>query len=297
MTEGHQKKTTIVLGEVAPSGEVARHAAIVVIHPKGPTMGRRFEIGEAAAQIGRLPEFEVLLDFEGVSRRHARIGRDASGWFVEDEGSTNGTFVNDVRVQKQVLSDGDLIRVGVAIVKFLAGSEVEAAYHEAIHTLAIVDALTGLSNRRAFTEFVDREIARSLRHQSPLSLVMVDIDHFKKINDEHGHLAGDAVLRELGRRLKPRIRKEDMVARYGGEEFACVLTGTPRTGALVFAKAVHMLISAMPFPIEGGSLRVTLSMGLAEMDGTTPSTVDELVARADEKLYAAKRNGRNRIEA
>jgi diguanylate cyclase (GGDEF)-like protein len=295
VSEGH-KKTTIVLGEVAPSTEVARHAALVLIHPKGALLGRRFEIGEGGAHVGRLPEFEVVLDFDGVSRRHARIGRDASGWFVEDEGSTNGTFVNDVRVQKQALSDGDLVRVGVAIVKFLAGSEVEAAYHEAIHTLAIVDPLTGLSNRRAFTEFVDREIARSLRHASALSLVMVDIDHFKRINDEHGHLAGDAVLRELGRRLKPRIRREDMVARYGGEEFACVLTGTPRSGALVFAKAVHMLVSATPFPIEGGSLRVTLSMGVADVDGSTPTTVDELVARADARLYEAKRNGRNRIE-
>jgi diguanylate cyclase (GGDEF)-like protein len=295
VTNGRKKTTVLTEDPTGPTDGATGTAAVVLIHPAGPFLGRRFDLAPAGSIVGRQDEAEVHLDHEGVSRRHARIWKHGEDWMIEDLGSTNGTFVEDKRVPKARLSDGDLVRIGTAILKFLGGSAVEAAYHEAIYKMAIHDALTGVSNRRMLIEFLDREVARSVRYHVPLSLVLFDIDHFKKVNDEHGHLAGDAILREIGRRLRPRIRKEDLLARYGGEEFACVLTGTPRMGALVFAKSLHMTVGASPFDIEGGSLRVTVSVGIADIDGKTKVTLDELMRRADAKLYEAKKNGRNQI--
>ena len=146
----------------------------------------------------------------------------------------------DVPVQRSHLRDSDLVKIGSAIFKFLSGSGIETAYHEEIYRMTIVDGLTGAHNKRYFVEFLEREIARCSRYGRPLSLLMFDIDHFKQINDVHGHLTGDFVLKELARRLLARIRKEELLARYGGEEFAVVLPeDRPRRGHAVRRAAAH----------------------------------------------------------
>ena len=216
----------------APTGD----AVLLIIYPPGPGLGRRFSLDRDEHVVGRLPELDVPIDGDGLSRKHARIFRDAAGWHVEDLGSTNGTLVNDVRIeQRQALRDGDLLKFGVATCKFLAGGNIEAQYHDELYRMSIMDGLTGVHNKRFFLEFLERELAVAVRQAQPLSLVMIDIDHFKKINDTHGHLAGDAALKELCRRLGPRMRTTDLLARYGGEEFAAVLApisparcGSPR---------------------------------------------------------------------
>src|SRR5262249_43190695 len=149
------------------------------------------------------------------------------GVTVADLGSTNGTFLNDALVARAPLKDGDYLRVGNCIYRFLAGGNVEADYHEEIYRLTITDGLTQTHNKRYLLEFLDRELARSQRHTRPLSLVLFDIDRFKAINDELGHLAGDHVLRELAACVKAAVRREELFARYGGEEFAVVLPETP----------------------------------------------------------------------
>src|SRR5204862_137857 len=135
-----------------------------------------------------------------------------------------------------VLRDADFLKIGAAIFKFLSGTGVEASYYEEIYRMTIVDGLTGAYNKRYFLEFLEREIARCARYRRPLSLLMFDIDHFKAINDKHGHLTGDYVLRELSRRLLARVRREELLARYGGEEFAAVLPETDLNGARTFAE-------------------------------------------------------------
>jgi diguanylate cyclase (GGDEF)-like protein len=144
-------------------------------------------------------------------------------------------------------------------------------------------------------EFLEREIAVASRHGHPLTLVMFDVDHFKKVNDSHGHLAGDAVLKEIARRLKPRIRREDLLARYGGEEFACVLPDTTREGAAIFAEAIRILVER--YPVQHGSLSipVTVSLGVAVTEEPRHYDPTDLIRRADERLYEAKRGGRNRV--
>jgi two-component system, cell cycle response regulator len=158
----------------------------------------------------------------------------------------------------------------------------------------IMDALTGAHNKRYFLEFLEREVARCSRYRRSLSLLMFDIDHFKKINDTHGHLTGDFVLREMSRRLLGRIRREELLARYGGEEFACVLPETDLVGARIFAEQVRRLIADAPFEYEGDTISVTVSIGLHTVEGDDMD-VTQFIKLADENLYRAKREGRNRV--
>jgi two-component system cell cycle response regulator len=217
-------------------------------------------------------------------------------WWVVDLGSTNGTFVNENRcVAPQQLTDSDQVRFGDAIYKFPSGTNIESAYHEAIHSMAIQDGMTGIHNKRYFTEFLDREIAVASRHGHPLTLVMFDVDHFKAVNDTHGHLAGDAVLKDLTGRIRPRIRREDLFARYGGEEFACVLPSTALPGGIVFAEHLRSLIEERPCLFDNQRIAYTISVGVTTMHRETGADSTALIKRADENLYAAKRGGRNRV--
>ena len=166
-----------------------------------------------------------------------------------------------------MLRDADFLKIGAAIFKFLSGAGVEASYHEEIYRMTIVDALTGAHNKRYFLEFLEREIARCARYRRPLSLLMFDIDHFKAINDKHGHLTGDYVLREMSRRLLGRVRREELLARYGGEEFAAVLPETDITGARTFGEQIRRLVGDQPFEYEGDTFPVTVSVGVAHRRG------------------------------
>jgi diguanylate cyclase (GGDEF)-like protein len=278
-----------------PTTTDTHSAVLVVVYPPGPLLGRRLSLSGFDHIIGRLPDLELSVDIEAISRQHARMQYDGAGWIVEDLGSTNGTFVNDVRVvSPRRLADGDLIRVGKAILKFLAGNNVEASYHEEIYRMTVMDALTGVHNKRHFIDALTQEIARATRHGLPLSLVMFDIDFFKRVNDTHGHLAGDAVLRDVGHRLQRRLRKGDLAARYGGEEFGVILPHTNRQGALVYAEGLRKLMESESIAYEQLQLQITVSLGVAELDPGFPS-VEGLIARADAHLYDAKRSGRNRV--
>jgi len=216
-------------------------------------------------------------------------------WQIRDLGSTNGTQVNERDVAEAWLRDGDQLRFGDVVFKYLSVTSVEHRYHDELYQLSVIDALTGVFNRRYFVDFLERELASSQRHGHPLSLVLFDVDDFKRINDNHGHLAGDSVLRELADRIRPRIRREDLFARYGGEEFVAVLTITPAEGAVRFAEALRQLIAAEPFAIPDGPRPITVSCGVACTHGDPGVGADALIRRADEHLLLAKAQGKDRV--
>lgn len=298
MTEDYREGGTLILARPLPAEKKASsgESCLVNLHPPGPDIGRRIPLIDPQYVVGRDSEAGLVVSRSSVSRQHARLYRDTGdNWWVEDLNSTNGTFVNETRIRVQQLSDSDQVRFGDAIYKFLSGTNIESAYHEAIHNMAIQDGMTGIHNKRYFTEFLEREIAVASRHGHPLTLVMFDVDHFKKINDGHGHLAGDAVLKDLAARIRPRIRREDLFARYGGEEFACVLPSTALAGGVVFAEHLRTLIEERACVFEQQVIPFTISVGVTTMHRETGVDSAGLIKRADENLYAAKRGGRNRV--
>ena len=280
-----------------PVSSTNRQACLVHIYPTGAGMGSRYMLGDSAIVLGRDHDCDLAITDQSVSRHHARIQPGIDGYYVVDLQSTNGTFVNDKPASMYKLKDGDYLRVGNWIFRYLTGGNVEAEYHEEIYRLTIIDALTGIHNKRYLVEFLDRELARSARHHRPLSLVMLDIDRFKLINDDLGHLAGDFTLRELVTQVKDAIRKEELFARYGGEEFVVVSPETNREGAMQMAERLRHLVEAHDFHYEDRHYKITISLGLVATEGEEALTPNDLIKQADEKLYQAKHDGRNRVVA
>ncbi len=292
----NQDHTVLFSGTGEPEYE-GDEACVILLHPADLIRQRRITLRRDSYIVGRDTSCNLSLDLNTISRLHAELVRDDHGhWSVHDHNSTNGTFVNDRRVARERLTDGDQIRFGEVIFKFLTGDNIESAYHEEIYRLAIKDGLTGVHNKRYLLDFLEREMAGALRHQQPLSLVLMDIDHFKRINDQRGHLAGDAVLKEIARRIQSRIRREELFARYGGEEFAAVLTMTPLEGAIRFAEQLRRMVADEQFIFDNARFPVTASLGVATTQGEPDMTSEALIKRADAQLYTAKRSGRNRVE-
>ena len=269
-------------------------AYLVIIY--GTDLGRRIPLGVADVECGRVMQTDVPLDDDAVSRKHARFAWTGSSYIVRDLGSTNGTFVNDVNVRERTLVDGDQIKIGRTIFKFIFGGNVELAYHEEIYKLMTFDGLTETHNKRSFETTLEREVARGVRYKRHLALVMFDIDLFKRVNDGMGHLAGDAVLRQLAALILPNVRREDTLARVGGEEFALLIPEIELAGATAVAEKLRGLVERSPFRFEDKPIAITTSFGVASLrlEGP-PMTPAELYQAADEQLYRAKNGGRNRV--
>jgi len=282
--------------KTGPARPVDRAACLVYISPTGPNMGSRYELGDEPAFIGRAEDCAVRNTDGSVSRYHAKIVRgDDGGYTVTDLASTNGTFVNNHRTRDGSLCDGDYLRIGNCIYRFLGAENIETEYHEEIYRLTVLDGLTQVHNRRYLTEFLNREVARSARHGRPLALVMLDIDHFKSINDRFGHLVGDLTLRELCARARTVVRQDELFARYGGEEFAVVLPEADLARARAVAERVREVMEKQLFAFNGVTYPVTVSLGAAVTTSADPLSTAELIARADANLYKAKDAGRNRV--
>ena len=267
-------------------------ACLVVIY--GEELGRRIEVGTEPVDVGRSASCRVRLDHESVSRRHCQIWFDGRVFRLRDMGSTNGTLLNDAVVDEAELRHGDRLQVGRTVLRFIVGDDVEAQYHEEIYRLMTTDGLTGLHNRRFFDEALERELSRCRRHGRRLSVISLDVDYFKLINDEYGHLAGDDVLRQLGQLLGASVRHDDVVARTGGEEFTLLAPEVGLEGAAEIANKLNRLVAEHRFEVDGVQVPVTVSSGVAEWSEELAGA-EELVGAADEKLYQAKRGGRNRV--
>jgi len=251
---------------------------------------------------GRDISADLILDDGSVSRQHCCWERNGDGFRLRDLNSTNGTRVNGELVTVATLRSGDTIQVGGFLFKFLSAGSIESQYHETVYSLMTRDALTGAVNKRYLSELLQREINRCIRHEHPLSVVMLDIDHFKSVNDTHGHLVGDDVLREFASRITTASREDDVLGRYGGEEFCLMLCDTSREEAMEKAEACRKSIAEAHFKTSAGELVVTASFGVAQLNAEAARNVpsdkrlEQLLHTADERLYEAKRDGRNRVK-
>jgi two-component system, cell cycle response regulator len=291
----HEMKTRVTGLEELKVRRPGQDCLVVIYAPVQSDLGRRYLVSKKVMTIGRGRDNDIVLPSDCVSRRHGRLEQRGDTLYVIDLASTNGTYVNDEpkSVKERQLNRGDQLKVGDTIFKYLSGSDVEAQYHEIIFRMTITDGLTNLSNRKQLDTLLDEEIARARRHRRELSVLMLDIDHFKKINDTHGHLTGDSVLRGLAAILQKRLRPSDRLGRYGGEEFCAILPETSLTSAAHMAEELRKLVETYAFSAENREVRVTISIGASSLDEGMQAA--DLYRTADEKLYEAKRAGRNKV--
>lgn len=263
----------------------------------GAEVGAVFTLGSSATLIGRSPNAHVTLQDDGSSRNHARILHHDGIHELEDLGSTNGTFVNGERATGRVLlNEGARIHIGNTVLRFALQDQLERDAARRMYEMSVRDGLTGVFNRRYLDERITSEFAFANRHASPLCVLLVDIDRFKRINDELGHQAGDVVLRRVAAELRNGIRTEDVIARYGGEEFAIMARGIDVQGARQFADRVRGMVERAHIVWEGKPVLVTVSIGLAHNHaGAAATRPEQLVGAADVALYQAKETGRNRV--
>jgi two-component system, cell cycle response regulator len=264
----------------------------------GTQMGAAFPLNAQATLIGRNPRAHITLDDEGVSRSQARILHHDGCYEIEDMRSTNGTYLDGVRVEGLMpLQDGARIQMGNAVLRFAMQDALEWEATKRVYEASVRDPLTGAFNRRYFEERLIGEFAFAVRHGTSLCVLLFDIDHFKKINDRWGHPAGDLVLRRIGAELRAAVRAEDVVARYGGEEFIVLARGIDPAGARAFAERMRSLLARAQIQWEQVLIPVTTSVGVSHNhSGAAVSDAQRLVASADKALYAAKAAGRNRVE-
>ncbi len=270
---------------------VAAEQRALMLVLSGPRLGHRLVLGDAAVDVGRGSAAGLILDADSVSRKHARIERFGGGHKIVDMGSTNGTYVNGVRVKEQILKDGDRIGIGKALLKYIAGGNIEGAYHEEVQRLMRFDPLTNIFNKRHFDESLRLAVFTAAGGGKPLSLIVFDLDYFKKVNDTHGHMAGDAVLCGATAAVQAILSPTELFGRVGGEEFAILCEDAELDVALERAEAIRIAISREPYSFEEKKLPVTISAGVSQL--AEAEEAEGLFDRADAQLYAAKGSGRN----
>jgi two-component system cell cycle response regulator len=268
----------------------------VLVRVDGPSNGQVFALDTPELTIGRSTSAGFRLSDEGVSRRHALLIQTRGHYFIQDLDSSNGTFLEGRRIKRAPLMEGDLVQLGPhASFRFCMMDIKQERAMMRLYEETTVDALTRVHNRRFIDKRFDEELAYSLRHDSELSVVMLDVDYFKHVNDRHGHTSGDVVLRRIAEVIGDQLRTEDVLARYGGEAFLILLRGIPQSGANAVAERVRQAVQDTQLRLGRVTLRVTISGGCASLSGCPSKTKEDLVAQVDERLYRAKHQGRNQI--
>jgi two-component system, cell cycle response regulator len=284
------------LGSLRPSTGF-RQRQHVLIRMEGSDIGKVVNLADQTPfSIGRRSECTLSLKYEGVSRNHARILQEDGVYILEDLGSANGTLVQGRRIERHRLQDGDVLQFGPLVsFRYSVTDADETEMMKQLYEASVRDSLTGAYNREYLSEHLNSEIAFAIRHKSDTSLIMFDLDHFKRVNDGYGHQAGDLVLVEVCKQVTATLRIEDVLARYGGEEFAISVRGIDRTGTVQLAERLragnHRAIRFGEHDIP-----ISASLGcamLSECEGQP--TPEKLIAVADRRLYLAKRSGRNRV--
>jgi two-component system, cell cycle response regulator len=286
----HTTTETIVHATLKPA---PRRAYLIVL--AGGNVGDMHGVN-GRLMIGRSPESHVRLLNDGVSRRHAVITVQGEEVRITDLDSHNGTFINDTRITEAVLRDGDKVRIGSnTVLKFTLHDELDDAFQRSLYEAALFDGLTKAINRRSFVERLNAEVAFAARHGTMLSLIMFDLDVFKRINDTYGHPAGDLVLVRISDAVREAVRCEDVFARLGGDEFAVLCRGIDLAGAKVLAERLRARLAMIEHVCGKEMLQVTASFGVAALQAKDEAKPASFRDAADRVLYEAKRAGGNRV--
>lgn len=265
-----------------------------VILYDGDEIGGLHTLTREETVIGRTAGADIVIPDPRVSRRHACIRKNGEGSFeVVDLGSRDGTFLDGERVRQAPLQNGSKVGIGGRILKFSLLDRSDVAYQARIVQMIHVDELTGLLTKRSFYRALETEIIRTERYEHPLAVLMIDLDHFKRINDTFGHLVGSQCLAEVGRLIRESTRVIDVNGRYGGEEFVSFLPETDTSAALVVAERIRETLGARQFHYRDLAYNVRISIGIAIMPAHGRD-VETLIQAADVALYRAKESGRNR---
>ena len=288
------EQTRLFEAPKAPAGGKRDRAYLVVL--AGASVGEMYKVEGDKVIIGRGQKAHIRLFDDGISREHAQIVIEGNQIILQDLGSTNGTFCNGLKVDRRELVDGDKILVGsTTILKFTYHDNLDEMFQRQMYESALRDGLTKAFNKKYFTDRLESEFTFSTRHSSPLALVLFDIDHFKRVNDTHGHQAGDHVLFEISALLSSALRAEDVFARYGGEEFAVICRGSDQSQAQVVGERMRKAVEGNRFVYEGKHIPVTISVGIAVLPNAAVKDASDIVAFADQALYKSKNAGRNRV--
>ncbi|MFU8805361.1 MAG: diguanylate cyclase [Bradymonadaceae bacterium] len=274
----------------------ARDQAYLIVI-SGPHVGKMFKIDREQVTVGRSSKADMHVNDLGISRAHARLQARGEDIFIEDLQSANGTYLNGDRLlRQQQLCDGDKITLGsTTILKFTYHDKLDEHFQKHMFDAALTDGLTKAYNKSYLLNHLETEVSFALRHRSPLSLIMFDVDKFKPVNDTYGHLAGDAILVKLSNIAANSLRNEDIFARYGGEEFSIVCRGILSQQAGLLAERLRLVVQNTQFVYDGIHIPITISLGVAAIPEIQCQTKEELIAAADAALYDAKHAGRNRV--
>ncbi len=291
----HKGDKTMIITDRSDVSEKSNSLEPYLIQISGRETGQMHRLGGKDMTIGRDPTCEIMLDDPHVSRAHAAITCVGTTLTLKDAGSTNGVFVNGKKIVEHVLQDGDKILIGTRLYfKFCYQDTVEQNYQQNLFRAANIDALTQLYNKKYFLDVLSKEFSFSRRNKNPLSLMMIDLDYFKKVNDTYGHMAGDHVLKTMGQALLKQLRMENIACRYGGEEFSVILRNVNSDHALTIAERLRVSIEVETVIFKETPINFTVSIGIATFENDNFNTMEDLIAMADSHLYEAKEGGRNR---
>lgn len=293
--ENTERLATRDIADALRSSE--RYAALMIL--QGSLAGQLFRLQADETVVGRSDDADIVVKDRGVSRQHAKFLQSPQGVVtVVDLDSTNGVFVGGERVQECILEAGDKVAIGgLVTVRLSYHDALEEKLQNELYHSATRDGLTGCVNKQHFTERLGQAASKARRHRNNLSIAMIDIDHFKSVNDGYGHVAGDAVLKEVAGRLSEGLRTEDLLGRFGGEEFVVLMDLTATEGAVQVAERLRTSVCAKPILVPSKDafteILVTASLGVATL--AEGETDESLMMRADQALYQAKADGRNRV--
>ncbi|MFN2576124.1 MAG: GGDEF domain-containing protein [Pyrinomonadaceae bacterium] len=286
-------------------GRSDRRPALVFL--RGELLAVQIPLEREQVTLGRALEADIRINDSRASRLHARISteRDETSGEVSyrltDLESTNGTILNGIRITSAVLDDGDKFEIGDQLIRFEMLDEIDREFQQQIHRLLVHDELTGLLTGKSFFSELRREAARAEAETMPFCVLMMDIDHFKEVNDTYGHLVGSETLEEVGAVIKKALRAGDVGARFGGEEFAAFLLDADYAQGMIAAERVRSAIEKHEFPAvrrDGTQVprthHITISVGVASYPADARDPI-QLVEMADSALYRAKRSGRNQV--